>query len=149
MKDGKSLDEELEIDADTMGKVKNSISAAALLALGAVSGDSEWALDVSCERDSAYIVVIETGTGATYTYLNPRFTDRFEGSDEFPNVFVCPDMDEFEQREENQDALAEVEINGTDCPALHVCDDKDDLLKIITCFLDTGAICPDVDWLKS
>ena len=149
VKNGKPFYEEMEINANSIHKIENNILAETLITLGAVYGDDEWAIDISCEDNRSYIVIIEIGTGTTYTYLNPLFINLFEHSDALSTVFLCADMNEFEQDDANSNALIEVGINGNDCPALHVCDEKSDLLKIITYFLNVGTICPDVNWLKS
>jgi len=149
IKNGEPLDEELEISANSIRKIEDSIMAESLISLGAVYGNDERAIDISCEGNRSYIVIIEIDTGTTYTYLNPLYANLFESLDELSNVFQCADMEEFEQDETNSNALIEVEINGNDCPVLHVCDDKSTLLKIITYFFNDGTICPDVNWLKS
>jgi len=147
--DGKPFDEEWETADAALARIKEAVPAGTLVSLGAVYGDEEWALDVSCEGGLSTAVILEIGTGATYTYLNPRFSARFDRLNSLPNVFICEDMDAFSEDEENQEALAEVEINGADCPALHVCEDRGILLELITHFLNTGTIYPGADWLRS
>ena len=49
-------------------------------------------------------------------------------------------MDEFEQDEKNREALTLSEINGNDCPLLHICDNKHDLFEIIMSFINTGSM---------
>ena len=149
IKNGQTFYEELEVDESAIQKIEGLILAETLITLGAVYGDDEWAIDISCEDNRSYIVIIDISTGSTYTYLNSIYANLFGHSETTQNVFVCADMDEFEQDVGHEDALAEVEINGTDCPALHLCSDKSDLIKIVKYFLTKGAICPDVNWLKS
>lgn len=149
IKNGKPFDEELEVDESAAQKIEGLILTETLITLGAVYGDDEWAIDISCEGNRSCIVIIDISTGLTYTYLNSIYTNLFVRSETHSNVFVCADMDEFEQDEGHEDALTEVEINGTDCPVLHVCNDKSDLIKIVKYFLTAGAMCPDVNWLKS
>lgn len=149
IKDRRTSHEELRVNESTVLLIKKYILAEALLTLGAVYGDDQWAIDIACEGGRSYIVIIEIPTGATYTYLNPLYAGLFVPSEAAPNVFICEDMDEFEQEEGHQDALTVVGINGNDCPALHVCGEKSDLIKIVNSFLTAGAICPEVNWLKS
>lgn len=148
-KNGKTFHEELEFNEKAVLLIEKNILAETLITLGAVYGDDEWAIDIACEGVHSYIVIIEIATGSTYTYLNPAYTNLFEPSETAPNVFICEDMEEFEQDEGHADALAEVGVNGNDCPALHICEDKSDLIKIVKCFLTAEAICPEVNWLKS
>lgn len=65
------------------------------------------------------------------------------------NGQVCSNMDEFEQDEKNRKALTLSEINGNDCPVLHICDNKHDLFEIIMSFLNTGFMYSGVNWLRS
>lgn len=143
------LEEELEAGSSSLDRIKTCISEGTLVTLGAVYGDEERVIDLSCENGRASIVIVEVATGVSYTYLNPRYAGAFEAVQATGSIFLCRDMEAFQRDGRNQQALAEVEIGGADCPALHVCEDKDSLLKIISCFLDSGAICPDVDWLMS
>lgn len=148
-KNGKTLHEELEVNESSVLLIKKHILAETLVTLGAVYGNEEWAIDIACEGSRSYIIIIEIPTGSTYTYLNPVYANLFVPSETAPNILLCEDMDEFEEKEEHRDALAEIGINGNDCPALHVCEDKSELIKIVNSFLTAGEICPEVNWLKS
>ena len=146
---GASVCRELDFGIETIREIENKIKAETLLTFGAVYGDDEWAIDVSCEGKSSYIVIIEIATGITYTRLNPQYSDVFEHYKSTHNVFVCSNMDEFEQDEKNREALTTFEINGEDCPLLHVCGNKHDLFEIIINFINTGSMYSEVDWLRS
>ncbi len=148
LRDGESCEIELEPGTKALSEIRDSVAAGELVTLGAVWAEDR-AIDIACESGRSTIVVVEIPTGITYTYLNPLYTSRFERAPGHPNVFVCEDMDEFAEKEENSEALAEVEINGADCPVLHVCDNPDTLMEIITCFLESGGLCLKTAWLKS
>lgn len=96
-------------------------------------------------------MIIDIKQGVTYTYLNPEFLAGLR-RDEFwenSNIFVCDDMEQFEKNEEHAKSLEPVEINGNDCPMLHVCKEPDTLYKIIVQFLKSGSIPADQHWLKA
>lgn len=122
---GASVCRELDFGIETIHEIENKIKAETLLTFGAVYGDDEWAIDVSCEGNFSYIVIIEIETGTTYTFLNSQYSDLLEHYNSLPNIFICSNMDDFEQDEKNSTALTTFEINGTDCPLLHICKDKD------------------------
>ena len=132
-------------------KIKQIILSQALVSLGATYGDESWAIDVACEKDLSYIVILDIKPGITYTYLNSAFLsglrhDEFSSHD---NILVCDDMEQFEEDEEHEEALEMVEINGNDCPMLHVCKEPNTLYQIIMHFLENGSVPADHHWLKS
>ena len=140
LNNGESVCKESEFNPDALHEIKSKIDAEDLLTFAAVYGDDEWAMDVSCEGKDSYIVMIEIATGITYTFLNPQYSDLFEHYNSIHNIFVCSNMDEFEQDEKNREALTLSEINGNDCPLLHICDNKHDLFEIIMSFINTGSM---------
>ena len=149
LNEGESVCREIDFHVDVPHEIKSYIDAETLLGFAAVYGDDEWAIDVSCEGKSSYIVIIEIATGITYTSLNPQYSDLFEHYKSTHNVVGCSNMDEFEQDEKNREALTTFEINGEDCPLLHVCDNKHDLFEIIINFINTGSMYSEVNWLRS
>lgn len=127
LNEGESVCREIDFHVDVPHEIKSYIDAETLLGFAAVYGDDEWAIDVSFEGKSSYIVIIEIATGITYTFLNPQYSDLLEHYKSTHNAFVCSNMDEFEQDEKYREALTTFEINGEDCPLFHVCDNKHDL----------------------
>lgn len=102
LNEGESVCREIDFHVDVPHEIKSYIDAETLLGFAAVYGDDEWAIDVSCEGKSSYIVIIEIATGITYTSLNPQYSDLFEHYKSTHNVFVCSNMDEFEQDEKTE-----------------------------------------------
>lgn len=138
-------------DPSAYDKIKQLILSQTLISFGATYGDETWAMDVACENDLSYIVILNIKQGTTYTYLDPAFLSGLK-HDEFSsgsNVFVCEDMDQFAANEEHAKELEPVEINGTDCPLLHVCKEPNTLYKIVYQFLNDGTMSADDYWLKS
>lgn len=138
-------------DQNTFDELKKIIASQALTSLNATYGDESWAIDVACEKNLSYIVVLDIKQGITYTYLNPLFLSSFS-QDELPtksNIYVCDDMEKYEADEKNAKSLELLEINGNDCPLLHICEDPDVLYKIVCQFLDSGTMHTDSNWLKS
>ena len=146
---GASVCKELDFGIEIIQEIENKIKTETLLTFGAVYGDDEWAIDVSCEGNFSYIVIIEIETGTTYTFLNPQYSDLLEHYNSLPNIFICSNMDDFEQNEKNSMALTTFEINGTDCPLLHICKDKDKLFEIITDFINSGSLFAGAMWLRN
>lgn len=146
---GASVCRELDFGIETIREIENKIKAETLLTFGAVYGDDEWAIDVSCEGNFSYIVIIEIETGTTYTFLNSQYSDLLEHYNSLPNIFICSNMDDFEQDEKNSTALTTFEINGTDCPLLHICKDKDRLFEIITDFINSDSLFAGAMWLRN
>ena len=138
-------------DSAVFEKIKQKVLSQTMVSLGAVDENENWAMDVACEKGLSYIVIIDIKQGVTYTYLNPEFLaglrrDALLGNS---NIFVCDDMEQFEKNEEYAKGLEPVEINGHDCPMLHVCKEPDILYKIIVQFLKEGNVPADQNWLKA
>ena len=70
LNEGESVCREIDFHVDVPHEIKSYIDTETLLGFAAVYGDDEWAIDVSCEGKSSYIVIIEIATGITYTFLN-------------------------------------------------------------------------------
>ena len=149
LNEGESVCREIDFHVDVPHEIKSYIDAETLLGFAAVYGDDEWAIDVSCEGNFSYIVIIEIETGTTYTFLNSQYSDLLEHYNSLPNIFICSNMDDFEQDEKNSTALTTFEINGTDCPLLHICKDKDKLFEIITDFINSGSLFAGAMWLRN
>lgn len=150
LENGKLVYESIKaFDGSALEKISNAVNTEKLYSLSSIYEKNNRAIDVYCKNGLAYIVILEVATGTTYTYLNPNYTRLFERQASHNNILICPDMEIFEKSGEHEDALRMVEIGGNDCPMLHICDNKNILIKAITRFLESGIILPEVDWLKS
>ena len=59
LNEGESVCREIDFHVDVPHEIKSYIDAETLLGFAAVYGDDEWAIDVSYEGKSSYIVIIE------------------------------------------------------------------------------------------
>ena len=138
-------------DQSTFDEIKAIITTQTLTSLSATYGDESWAIDVACEKNRSYIVILDIKQGTTYTYLNPLFLSSLshDGLSPNSNIYVCDDMEQFESDEKNAESLELFEINGNECPLLHICEEPNTLYKIVYRFLESGTILTDANWLKS
>lgn len=138
---------------DVYSFIKKYLSERSLRSVRATYDNDNWAIDVSCENGLAYVVILNCKSGTTYTFLNPSFVHLFEklsliDPGEF-NILICNDASAFEENKDNAKALELFEINGNECPLLHICEDEEILQKIITCFLENGTRLAEANWLKA